>query len=302
MGRPLDLSGQKYGRLTVIKRADDYIRSNGHHAARWLCKCNCGNYITVLGGNLRRASGTKSCGCLQREINSHLRKQEIGTRFIDLSGQKFYRLTVIDRAKEYVDTSGRHRFKYYCLCDCGQYTYVKPSELKSGKVKSCGCLHREVAAFCGKENTRHGGSRANVPYEENRLYNIWRGMRQRCENPNKTSYKYWGGRGIRVCEEWHDFEPFQKWALSNGYDGNLSIDRIDANGNYEPSNCRWCTKLEQNNNQRSNRFVEVDGVKHTIAEWSRISGIKYATITGRLDRGWEPADAIFTEARKLNAG
>lgn len=297
MGKFIDLTGQRFGRLTVIEQAAGYTSPSGKHRTQWLCMCDCGNSVIVHSGNLRKENGTKSCGCLQKEIASYTHKGKVGSRFIDLSGQKFGRLTVIDRAREFVDTSGKHRFMYRCLCDCGEYTYVRPFSLKSGKIQSCGCLHKEVAASRGKENTRHGGSRRNVPYEERRLYSIWHGMKQRCENQRCSSYKDWGGRGIRVCDEWHDFAYFQQWALSNGYDKSLSIDRIDVNGNYEPSNCRWCTKIEQMNNQRSNRFVEVNGEKHTIAEWSRITGIKCGTIAGRLDRGWEPAAAIYTEVR-----
>lgn len=220
-------------------------------------------------------------------------------KFVDLSGQRFGRLTVIKRGEEYTDSNGSHRFKYLCLCDCGNYITVRPCHLKSGATRSCGCLHKESAAKQGIANTRHGGNRRNAPYEEKRLYAIWSGMRQRCENPNCTKYPNWGGRGIAVCDEWHDFAKFQDWAVSNGYDKELSIDRIDVNGNYQPDNCRWVTSVVQMNNQRANRRIEVSGETRTIAEWSRLVGIKQGTIASRIDNlGWSPEMAVCTPLKR----
>lgn len=126
-----------------------------------------------------------------------------------------------------------------------------------------------------------------------RLYNIWRSMKQRCTNPKTVNYHNYGGRGIKVCEEWSSrFMSFRDWAMENGYSDTLSIDRINSNGNYEPSNCRWVSYKAQNNNRRSNKFLELDGQKHTIAEWADITGIKLATIWARLNSGWSVKDAL----------
>ena len=135
-------------------------------------------------------------------------------------------------------------------------------------------------------NYRHG-------MRHTRLYNIWRSMNQRCYNPNCRNYNRYGGRGIRVCDEWkNDFSVFAEWAFANGYADNLSIDRKEVNGNYEPSNCRWATAKKQANNRRSNRFVECNGVSHTLGDWSEITGIKIATIWARLESGWTPEKAL----------
>lgn len=126
---------------------------------------------------------------------------------------------------------------------------------------------------------RHGMSRT-------RLYGIWKDIHRRCYNPKKQDYKNYGGRGIQVCEEWkNSFIAFREWALQNGYTEELTIERNDVNGNYEPSNCRWATKIEQANNRRDNKIIEFNGERHSIAQWSKITGIQENTIRGRYKRG-----------------
>lgn len=216
-------------------------------------------------------------------------------RFDDLTGRTFGRLTVVSRGIEYIDAVGSKRFKWKCLCECGNTIYVRPDHLKRGAVLSCGCLHKETAKARGLANIKHSGARRTASYNETRLYKIWAGMKQRCQSPANSSYPNYGGRGIKVTKEWEQFIPFQKWAMSHGYNNNLSIDRVDCNGNYEPENCRWADKQTQANNTRSNRYIEVNGVAHTLAEWSRISGIKAGTISRRIKRGIEPQIAIFSK-------
>ena len=125
-------------------------------------------------------------------------------------------------------------------------------------------------------NYRHGG-------RHTRLYNIWRGMRQRCSNPNGTRNNIYYAKGIKVCEEWESFPVFREWALQNGYRDDLSIDRIDVNGNYEPSNCRWVDQITQQNNKTSNRIIVYKGEAHTICEWARIKGINSGTLWARIN-------------------
>lgn len=127
-----------------------------------------------------------------------------------------------------------------------------------------------------------------------RLYRAWTNMRNRCNRPAEREYKNYGGRGIKVCDEWqNNFEPFMEWALSNGYDDTLTIDRIDVDGNYEPSNCRWITRKEQNNNMTSNVRLTHNGITRNLKEWSMITGISYPTLQGRIRRGWKTEDILF---------
>ncbi len=130
-----------------------------------------------------------------------------------------------------------------------------------------------------------------------RIYNIWRSMRQRCNNPNCRKYPNYGGRGIVICDAWNEsFESFHEWAIANGYKEGLTIDRVKVDGNYEPSNCRWVTQKEQQNNRTNNRLLEFRGEQYTIGEWATITGIKLSTIWARLNSGWSIEKALTTKA------
>ena len=203
----------------------------------------------------------------------------MGRKAIDLTGQTFGYLTVIKRDES--NQSGKNA-KWECLCVCGSTTITEGAKLRKGIAKSCGCkrgvLKISTMNTHGKTNTR--------------LYRIWHSMKSRCDYDFKGSERY-RGRGIKVCSDWNDsFYKFYDWAISNGYSDFLTIDRIDSNGNYEPSNCRWADKLTQDNNRRSNKTLEINGESRTIAEWSRISRVKYETIRSRISRGCAGSDLI----------
>lgn len=164
---------------------------------------------------------------------------------IDITGDRFGRLTVIRR--EANSKGGQAR--WLCKCDCGKDTIVLGTELRRGHTTSCGCL--------ALEQSKINGSKVKHSQSFSRQYHVWRGMKIRCYNPKAKDYKNYGGRGIKVCDEWlNDFKTFYDWAMANGYRDDLSIDRIDVNGNYEPSNCRWATAKEQANNRRKVRIGE----------------------------------------------
>ena len=166
-------------------------------------------------------------------------------RFIDLTGQRFGKLTVIKRSenKEYQNCRQTH-VQFLCQCDCGNKVVVTSNNLRTGHTQSCGC---EKIQLVVNRSKKHGMTNT-------RLYGVWNTMRQRCLNPNNHKYKNYGGRGIKVCDEWlHDFMAFYDWSMDNGYKPGLTIDRINNDGNYEPNNCRWTTMKVQNNNRRKRK-------------------------------------------------
>lgn len=179
-------------------------------------------------------------------------------RIKDMTGERFGRLTVLQYA-------GSKRYKkssvamWNCKCDCGKEVTVQGQTLRSGRTKSCGCLskevHSEVMTERNKNNSRHGQFGT-------RLYGIWCGMKTRCYNPNHEAYEDYGGRGIAICDEWrNNFQKFHEWAINSGYSDELTIDRIDVDGNYQPSNCKWATMSEQRRNQRSKEKIQADREK-----------------------------------------
>ena len=253
MGTLIDLTGKNFGKLIVVERAG--VTKNGNPT--WLCKCECGNEAVVSGDSLR-SGHTKSCGCLSRRLSGE-------RNIVDLTGKLFGSLFVTERFGSTHD--GKATWK--CVCECGAEKIVEGYQLRSGKTKSCGCC---------RGNTKHGQSNT-------RLYRIWKDMKTRCLNPNHDGYERYGGRGITICAEWLSFEKFYEWAIENGYNDNLTIDRINNELGYEPTNCRWETMETQANNRRSNINIEIGGILHTVAEWSKKTGMRYDDIYRQFKAG-----------------
>lgn len=199
--------------------------------------------------------------------------------FKDLTGQRFGRLIAVEKTG--INTAKQSL--WLCKCDCGREVVIRGYCLTNGSTKSCGCYRRELGSW-GKSHNRS---------KYKRLYNIWLKMKRRCYNKKEKYYYNYGGRGIKVCNEWlHNFDAFRKWAFENDYQENLTIDRIDNNGNYEPSNCRWANRQQQNRNTRRNRYLTFNGETKVASDWATITGIGLYTLLYRLNQG-KPIEEIF---------
>lgn len=212
------------------------------------------------------------------------------SELIDLTGQKFGRLTVIKRAKNKIKRNGKHEVMWECLCDCGNTKIVSRNSLRSSAIRSCGCLRKENTK---NMRTKHG-------LRNTQIYKTWANIKTRCYNPNKDTFNYYGGRNVEMCQDWkEDFINFYNWSMEHGYKEGLTIDRINPNGNYEPSNCRWVTMKEQQNNKLNNHYIMYEGQKHTLMEWSEILNINYRTLHKRLMYlNWSIEKAFTTPIRK----
>ena len=258
--RAKDLTGQKFGRLTVLKE-------NGRTESKkplviWLCKCECGNYVnrTAKALTTSKNSGCDNCKFIRE----------------DLTGKKFGKIKVVS-----MFGSVNGAIIWNCLCECGKEMKISTGRLNYGNVKSCGC---EKIKMTIDRNTTHGKAKT-------RLYKIWIGMKKRCYNPNSKAYKNYGGRGISMCQEWKEnFINFYDWSMEHGYSEELSIDRIDVNGNYEPSNCRWAANKEQGRNQRKTIYLTLFETEKTLSEWCEYAEIKSSRAYQRLRHGNRPFD------------
>lgn len=195
-------------------------------------------------------------------------------------GQKIGRLTALEKRYMWVENHTRRRAAWLCKCDCGNTKIIRESSLTDGTTKSCGCLQRELLS---KRAGKHYGFGT-------RLYNIWNSMRQRCNNPNHKAYNNYGGRGIAVCSEWDDYSAFREWAIKQGYDinakrGVFTLDRIDVNKGYSPSNCRFISMSNQSNNKRKTIIITYNNETHPLKEWADILGMKYCTLWKQYKEG-----------------
>ena len=207
-------------------------------------------------------------------------------RITPLAGKKFGDLIVV--GLDHHNARARTYYWRCWCCACGHFCVVLSSNLVNGKTTNCGCKPKNGTKTHGMRYTR--------------LYTIYRDMRSRCENPNHMKYRYYGLRGIKVCQEWReDPAAFFLWAQSNGYRDDLTIDRIDTDKGYQPDNCRWADKFQQNNNQRSNVRIEYNGIVHTLAEWCRYLELPYSHMSYYIrQRGVEFSEAVKKTVEKCH--
>lgn len=197
----------------------------------------------------------------------------------DLTGMRFGRLQVLQY-------EGKCRWK--CLCDCGKIVYPLAGNLVKGDIKSCGCLRKEITSAHHKI---HGESKT-------RLCRIWKAMRKRCRNPHDKCYEQYGGRGIDYVPEWDNYLIFKEWALANGYQDHLTIERKNVNEGYSPQNCCWKTLKEQSRNKQNTVYCEVNGVIKPLIEWCEIYNTNYATASHRIKHQHLSGEKIFETTKQ----
>ncbi len=255
-----DLTNQKFGKLTAIKKVGRKGSNN-----IWECLCDCGN-TTKATANSLKVGNKKSCGCLVIEVAKKRRE--------DVVGKVFNNITVIRE----VDRKG-HKRCVYGRCICGIEKVFMIDHLKDGSSKSCGCTRDKTASIT------HGQS-------YNRLYFVWYSMMTRCYNPKFPDYHNYGGRGIRVCDEWFDMCKFIE-DVTPGYFRGLQLDRIDNDAGYSKNNCRWVTRKQNNRNKRTNVFITFNNQTKTIVEWCEIYNLRQSGVWTRIRKGYSPYEVLF---------
>lgn len=267
-----DYIGKRYGYLVVIGQT-----SNSKIPNAFDFKCDCGKIVSyppdrVIKGRQKSCGKCKFSNRQPQKINM---EQYIGKRSNMLTAIGLSERRPTDK-RQYID----------CLCDCGNTIRILPYQFRSRKIKSCGCLLKNSPAYIDGRTL-------------NPLYGLWKNMLGRCENENHPKYYQYGKRGISVCEEWHDFWSFVEWSDSiGGRPDGYSIDRIDNDGNYEPSNCRWATSEEQSINRSSNLNIQYKGQTKTLKEWSVILDISWDVLHNRLRKGWSVERAFSEKPKK----
>lgn len=274
--------GDRFGKLVVKE------------TVRWdqiVCTCDCGNETVVYQHHLIQKNGTTSCGCARAQWRE-MQLSEIEEMFV---GKTFNDLTVLEikRGEDKYPTIA------VCKCICGKEVEVYPTYLKNDHVKSCGC--RKHLSGENSRAFKHGQT-------DSTIYRMYNGMKNRCSNPKSRSYKHYGKKGVKVCEEWNtSFETFYKWALENGYIKGLQLDRIDNEGDYSPENCRWVSALENNNNRRNNHYVTPWGLPkislaNAVRQFAIDETVRYGTVTIRLEDHWPIEEALRTPKGKPRNG
>lgn len=263
--------GLKFGKFTVIGA---YRKRLSKVNIICICKCECGSIREIPYSNLK--SGNRvSCGCVQKfDFSNYKNKIYNGIKILSL----------IDFEKRIVK----------CQCSCGELFEAQLIDITAPKRHIIGCKNCIEHKYSKKSKYVW-----NIKSTQNRLKGIYNGMLDRCYDTKSKNYRLYGGKGVKVCDEWKSsFDKFKTWALANGYEETLSIDRIDGNGNYEPSNCRWATMKQQQNNRCNNRVFNLNGEKYTLSELSTIYNINYQTLRSRLSKGMDILTSLNTPVRK----
>lgn len=260
MGKFKDLTGQKINNWVIL----EFKGINKHGASEWLVECDCEKKTRRI-KDISQIKSIKSCGCMSIE---------------NLNGEKFGRWTVIS---DPILQNNRIFFKCICSCDNKTISQVRSDRLKNGTSKSCGCYKLEVI-------TKTGMSR-------DRMYGIWDGMIRRCYDKSNKRYSNYGGRGIRVCKDWlNDFMIFYNWAIENGYEENLTIERIDVDKNYEPSNCCWITMAEQAKNKTNTIYITLDtGETYRLTDFANQNNVSRETVLKRYKNGINNKERLIQE-------
>ena len=276
-GRPphsQTLIGNRYGRWIVISEC--FLKTHGSGRRSSFCKvrCDCGKESEVS-VNLLLANKTGGCkACAPR-------------RCVMVQGERFSRWTVLQPNIRKEDPKGG--FRYYCLveCVCGARAEVASYSLRKGTSQGC--------AQCLRDRPEHPFTKTHGRLPR-KLHAIWGSMKSRCYNSQNQAYHDYGGRGIRVCDEWLDYARFRDWSLKNGYDETRSLERLDNDSHYTPSNCCWATKLQQANNTRTNIKVTWNGETRSVAQWARDPRCKVtaATLAARIRSRWPTEEAVTT--------
>lgn len=265
--------GEKYGSLSILRETEPRVTkspSRTRRIRRVLCKCDCGNELEVDLSALK-CGNTTTCGCSQKT---------------NVIGVQFGHVTVMEELDpiRYYNVSNR---VVRCQCTCGNIFETTLRPLQTGHSTSCGCKRMEAFYNNRKDLTTHGLS-------NHRLYRLWTDMKTRCNNPNSYPYARYGNRGISICSEWaNDFMNFYNWAMANGYNENMTIDRIDNNGPYSPENCRWVTPREQATNKTTNIMITFNGKTACLSEHCTELGLNYNRIHDRITYlGWSVEQAL----------
>ena len=217
----------------------------------------------------------------------------------DIIGNVYERLEIISFSHKEKNKSARYKYYYNCKCSCGNDKIIERRSIMYGNTKSCGCIHKEGLIKRNKDNNIYG----NDSIEFEGLYNSWIAMKNRCDSPKNKKYEYYGGKGIKVYSDWYDWFKFKEWALDNGWESGLTIERADIKKNYEPLNCTWVTQKEQANNKSNNKYIKYKGETKTLSRWCEELDLNYDRIKARINAcHWSVEDAFEKEKYATQKG